>query len=93
MRSDAERASELGVLLVNDSKPGSAHENQYIRVITPMDPQEGRWYIEPIKDEVGRGWDHAYNIFEDYIQPIVDGELEWRSASSNSSDFDDALKI
>ena len=34
-------------------------ENQDIRVIAPMDPQEGRQYIEPIKDEVDRGWDHA----------------------------------
>ena len=34
-------------------------ENQDIRVISPMDPQEGHWYIEPMKDEVGRSWDHA----------------------------------
>ena len=37
-----------------------------------------------------RGWDHIYNIFEDYIHPIADEELGWRSASSKSSDFDDA---
>ena len=31
-------------------------ENQDVRVIAPMDPQEGRRYIEPMKDEVGRSW-------------------------------------
>ena len=57
-----------------------------------MNPQEGRRYIEPVRDEAGRSWDHAYNIFEDYIHPIVDGELGWRSDSSASSDSDDALE-
>ena len=42
-------------------------ENQDIRVIAPMDPNEGRRYIEPIKDEVVRGWDHVYNISEDIL--------------------------
>ena len=67
-------------------------ENRDIRFIAPMDPQEGSWYIEPIKDEVGRGWDHAYNISEDYIHPTIDGELGWRSASYASSDSDDTLE-
>ena len=49
-------------------------------------------YTEPVKDEIVRGWDHAYNISEDYVHPTVDGELDWRSASSASSDTDDALE-
>ena len=57
-----------------------------------MDPHEGCRYIEPVKDEVGRGWDHAYNISKDYMHPTVDGELGWRSASFASSDSDDALE-
>ena len=67
-------------------------ENQDVRVIAPMDPQEGRRYIEPTKDEVERSWEHAYNIFEDYIHPIIDGELGWHIASSTSSDTEDALE-
>ena len=67
-------------------------ENQDVRVIAPMDPHEGQRYIEPVKDEVGRSWDHAYNISEDYIHPTVDGELGWCSASSASSDSGDALE-
>ena len=45
-----------------------------------------------MRDGAGRSWDHAYNIFEDYIHPTVDGELGWRSNSFASSDFDDALE-
>ena len=55
-----------------------------------MDPHEGCRYIEHVKDEVGRGWDHAYNISEDYIHPTVDDKLGWFSSSSASSDSDDA---
>ena len=65
-------------------------ENQDVRFIAPMDPQEGRRYIEHVKDEVGRSWDHTYNIYEYYIHPIVDGELGWNNASSASSESDDA---
>ena len=57
-----------------------------------MDPREGQRYIEPVNDEVGISWDHTYNISEDYIHPTVDGELGWRSASSASSESDDALE-
>ena len=58
-----------------------------------MDPNEGRRYIDPVKDEVVRGWDHIYNISEDYIHPTTNGEEGWHSASSASSDSDDALEI
>ena len=63
----------------------------HVRVISPMDPQEGRRYIELVKVEVERSWDHAYNIFKDYIHPIVDGELGWKSTSSVSFDSEDAM--
>ena len=52
-------------------------ENQDVRVIAPMDPQEGRRYIEPVRDEAGRSWNHAYNISKDYIRLTIDGELGW----------------
>ena len=57
-----------------------------------MDPQEGHRYIELVRDEAGRSWDHAYNIFEDYIHPTVDGERGWCSASYASSDSEDGLE-
>ena len=67
-------------------------ENQDVRVIARMDPQEGHQYIELVRDEAGRSWDHAYNISEDYIHLTIDGELGWCSDSSASSDSDDALE-
>ena len=67
-------------------------ENQDFKVIAPMDPREGCRYIEPVKDEVGRSWDHAYNIYEEYIHPTIDGELGWHSISYTSSDSEDALE-
>ena len=91
--------SLLGIGWANDSmavinfkKQVMTFENQDVRVIAPMDPQEGRRYIDPVKDEVSRSWDHAYNISKDYIHPIIDGELGWRSASSASSESNDALE-
>ena len=50
-------------------------ENQDVRFIAPMDPHEGRRYIEPVKYKVGRSWDHDYNISEDYIYPTIDGKI------------------
>ena len=89
----------LGIGLVNDSmvvikfkKWMVKFENHNIRVIAPMDPNKGRIYVELVKDEVVKGWDHAYNISKYYIHPNVDGELGWHNASSASSDFDDALE-
>ena len=57
-----------------------------------MDPLEGQQYIELVKDQVGRSWDHAYKISEDYIHPTIDGELGWRRASSTSCDSKYAIE-
>ena len=89
----------LGIIWSNDSmvvinfkKCVTTFENQDIIVIALMDPNEGRRYIEPVKDEVIRGWDHAYNISEDYFHPIADGEIGWRNARSVSFYSDDSLE-
>ena len=78
--------------IINFKKRVMTFENQDVRVIAPMDPQEGWRYIEPVKVEVGGNWDHDYNISEEYIHPTIDGELGWCSTSSASSDSDDALE-
>ena len=57
-----------------------------------MDPSEGRRYVELVKEEVVGGWDHAYQISEDCVQPTIDEEMGWRSSSSTLSYFDDALE-
>ena len=61
------------MVVINFKKRMMTFENQDIRVIVPMDPDEGWQYIEPVKDEVFREWDHAYNIYEDYVRPTTNG--------------------
>ena len=67
-------------------------ENRDVWVIAPLDPSEGRRYVKPVKEEFVGGWDHAYNISEDYIHPIVNGELGWKISSFAAFDSDDALE-
>ena len=67
-------------------------ENHDMIFIAPLDPSEGRRYVKPVKEEFVGGWDHAYNIYEDYIHPTVDEELDWKISISGLSDSDDALK-
>ena len=57
-----------------------------------MDLSEGIRYVEIVKEEVVGGWDHAYNILEDYVLPTVDRDMGWRRSSSASSDSDDVLE-
>ena len=66
--------------------------NHNIRFIAPLDPVEGRRYVEPVKEEVVGRWDHAYNILEDYVHPTADRDMGWQRASSASSDSDDVLE-
>jgi hypothetical protein len=71
-------------------------ERDGLSFIAPLDPDEGPRYTEPIQEE-----DHAYeleNIYkliarqQDYINPIVDGNLSWRSKNTCSSDSKEALE-
>ena len=78
--------------VINFKKRMMTFENQEMRVITPMDPNEGWRYIEPLKDEIVKGQDHAYNISEYYIPITVDGELGWCNASSTTFDSEDVLE-
>ena len=80
------------MVVINFKKHVMTFENQDIIVINPMDPNEGRRYIELVKDEVVRGWDHAYSILEYYVHPTANRELGWCRSSFASSDSDDALE-
>ena len=63
------------LVVINFKKCVMTFENYDIRVIYLMDLNEGRRYVEPVKEEVARGWDHSYNILEDYVHPIFDEEM------------------
>ena len=54
--------SNNSMVVINFKNRVMTFENHDIRVIAPMDPNEGIRYAEPVKDEVFREWDHTYNI-------------------------------
>jgi hypothetical protein len=67
--------------VVDLKKRRMTFEGDGLRVIAPLDPDEGRRYTEPIREE-----DRAYeleNIYKltarqhDYINPTTDGNLSW----------------
>jgi hypothetical protein len=75
-------------IVVDLKKTRMEFEGDGHRVISPLDPDEGRRYTEPIREE-----DHAYeleNIYrliarqQDYINPMEDGNLSWRTDNACS---------
>ena len=82
--------------VVDLNKRKLTFEGDGLRVISPLDLDEGRRYIEPIKEE-----DCAYeleNIYkltarqQDYINPTTNENLSWRSESTCSSYLEEALE-
>jgi hypothetical protein len=82
--------------IVDLKKRRMMFEGDGLRVIAPLDPDEGPRYTEPIREE-----DRAYeleNIYkltarqQDYINPTTDGNLSWRSDNACSSDSEEALE-
>jgi hypothetical protein len=82
--------------VVDLKKRRMTFEGNGLKFIAPLDPDEGRRYTEPIREE-----DHTYeleNIYKltarqhDYINPTTDGNLSWRSESACSSDSEEALE-
>jgi hypothetical protein len=68
-------------IVVDLKKRRMTFERDGLRVIAPMDPDEGQRYTEPIREEY-----RAYeleNIYklttrqQDYINPTTDGNLSW----------------
>jgi hypothetical protein len=83
-------------IVVDLKKRRMTFEGDDLRVIAPLDMDEGRRYAEPIREE-----DHAYeleNIYkltarqQDYINPTTDGNLSWRSDNACSSDLEESLE-
>jgi uncharacterized protein (DUF1697 family) len=71
-------------------------ERHGLRVISPLDLDEVQRYTKPIREE-----ERIYeleNIYKlttrkkDYINPVADGNLSWRSDSACSSDLEEALE-
>jgi hypothetical protein len=63
-----------------------------LKVTAPLDPTEGKRYIEPAR---GNDIDNLYNMtaqMDDYVNPTADGALSWRSISSCASDSEEGLE-
>jgi len=79
--------------IINLKKKKMIFEDGETRVITPIDPSDGRRYIEPVKE--GIDLDSIYNLTsreKDHVDPTTDGNLSWISVSSYESDSDEGLE-
>jgi hypothetical protein len=82
--------------IVDLKKRRMMFEGYGLRVIAPLDPDEGPRYTEPIRED-GRTCE-LENIYkltarqQDYINPTADGNLSWRSDNTCSLDSDEALE-
>ena len=76
--------------IINFKKRILSFEYEEMRVVSPIDPLEGKRYVEPVYNE-GQGdyLDQIYNVTamqEDYINPAANGNLSWKSTSSYKYD-------
>ena len=81
---------------INFKKRILSFKDEEMRVVSPIDPLEGQRYVKPVYSE-GQGdyLDHIYNVTslkDDYINPIVSGNLSWESTSSCTLDLGEALE-
>jgi hypothetical protein len=84
------------LIIIDLKKRRMAFEGDGLRVISPLDPDEGHRYTKNIREE-----DHAYeleNIYkmtagqQDYINPTTYGNLSWKSEIACSSDSEEELE-
>jgi hypothetical protein len=66
-------------------------------VVVSLDPYEGDKYTELVNEDMESSIiENIYNVTrhkEDYVNPIANGELSWRSVHSHDIDLEDAMDI
>jgi len=66
------------------------------RVVVPLDPSEGAWYIEPIRDKYGNG--DTGNIYKlttqdkYWVNPTTNGRISWEKDNSCVLESDEELE-
>jgi hypothetical protein len=78
-------------VVLNLNKDTMTFEVDGIKVVQPLDPYVSPRYMEPTNNNMeGEYLDHLYVVTsgmrEDYINPIVDGSVSWRSRQSMDED-------
>jgi hypothetical protein len=67
-----------------------------LHVITPLDPNEGDMYNEPMDEDARSSViENIYKITghkEYYINPTTYGELSWQSVKTYDMNFEDAME-
>jgi hypothetical protein len=78
--------------IINMKRRENIFEVGEMKITTPLDPKEGRRYIESMKgDEI----DNLYNMtvrMEEYLNPIADIVLIWRYICLCTSDTQSGLE-
>jgi hypothetical protein len=79
-------------VIINLKRRDMIFEVIELKVTTPLDPIEGKRYIEPTK---GNEIDNFYNMnlqMDDYVNPTADVALSWRSINSCTSDSKEGIE-
>ena len=83
-------------VVLNLKKKHVSFKTNSLCVITPLDPNEGDKYNELVHEDAQiLVIENIYKIIrcrEDYVNPLANGELIWRSMKSYDTDLDDTME-
>ena len=83
-------------IIINFKKRILTFEDEEQTVVAPLDPLECQRYVKKVHSEgKGRYLDHIYNItfaMDDYVNPMTDVNISWKSVSFLTLDSREALK-
>jgi hypothetical protein len=63
-----------------------------LKVTAPLDPTEGKRYMELVRENNIDNLHKMIKRMDDYVNPTVDGVLSWISTSSCTSDLEEGLE-
>lgn len=83
--------------VINFKKLTMSFERKSLRVVVPLDPAKGSHYTKLVRDceESDDDLDQIYKItkqYQDWVNPMVDGWIEWDYKSSYTSNSDEELE-
>jgi hypothetical protein len=83
-------------VVLNPKNRQISFETETLRMIVPLDHNEGDKYNEPVNEDAQRSIiENIYQIMghkDDYVNPTKNGELSWRSVKSYDIDSEDDME-